>query len=146
MKFKKNLRRYHKDRFFPKNLGEMLSEFVFQFRANESVKDPEPTIHAAEELMEDKKAAHYGRQIPLPTRDEIFCENNTLIEFYEILDQKMNPSGKIQKAVIRVHNLHPKLDYTYVVAREGYIVSAWANKKNDYHRLTESDKKYYVPK
>lgn len=139
------LRRYHKDIFFPKELGNMLGEFISQFRIEETSKDPEPTYHAAEELLEDKKAQNHGGQIPLPTREELFNNNNTLVEFYEVLDRESKPLGKIQKAVIRIHNLHSKLDYTYVVAREGFVVSAWANDKNDKHRLTESKDAYYAP-
>ena len=144
-RFPKNLRRYHKDVYFPRNLAEMLREFVGQFRATEPSKDPEPTHHAAEQLLEDRKAHKYNETVPLPTRLEMFDPSNTLVEFYEVLDASNEPTGRIQKALIRVHNLHENLDFTYVVAREGFIVSAWANDKGDDHRLTESATEYYSP-
>lgn len=123
----------------------MLGEFVGQFRQDFSSKNPEPTHHAAEELFEDKKAHKYNTPIPLPTHEELFNSENTLVEFYEVLDRNNQPTGRIQKAVIRIHNLHERLDYTYVVAREGFIVSAWANEKQDEHRLTVSESEYYKP-
>lgn len=144
-RFPKNLRRYHKDVYFPGTLAEMLREFVGQFRASENSQDPEPTHHAAEQLLEDRKALNYNVTIPLPTRLELFDPSNTLVEFYEVLDKNNTPTGRIQKALIRIHNLHEHLDYTYVVAREGFIVSAWANDKGDEHRLTESGTEYYTP-
>ena len=135
-----NMRRYHYTIHYPKNIKDMVMEFIDQFRENEETKDPEPTYHAAEQLLEDKRALKYKSDIPLPTFDEIFDHRNTLVEFYENLDAK-----NIQKAVIRVYHLHENLDFTYVVAREGFIVSAWANEKDDVHRLTH-DNNYYRPR
>ena len=137
---KMNLRRYHHSVYFPDDIGDKLHEFVSQFRSNESSKDPDPTHHAAEQLLEDRKALKYNEVIPLPTFEELFNSTNTLVEAYENLD-----AANLQKIVIRVHNLHEELDFTYVVAREGFIVSSWANEKNDVHRLTH-DNKYYNPK
>ena len=130
---KPNLRRYHQKVYFPENVGEMAGEFIQQ------IKEIDLTFHAAEQLMEDKRGI-----IPLPTRQELFHNGNTLVEFYEQCDPTGKPLGKIQKVLIRVHNLDDQLDYSYVLAREGFIVSAWANDKGDDHRLTNATD-YYNP-
>lgn len=57
---------------------------------------------------------------------------------------QMGPLARIQKLVIRVHNLSDVYDYTYVIAREGFVISNWVNDKNDNHRLT-NDNNYYNP-
>lgn len=126
-------RRYHYEVHFPKNLGEMVLEFY------QSLPKVDVTTHAAEQLLEDKRGV-----IPLPTKAELFDASNTLVEIYEILDREGNPTGKLQKAVIRIKGLSEKLDYTYVVAREGFVVSTWSNSKTDKHRLTGKNE-YYKP-
>ena len=105
----------------------------------QSLPKVDVTTHAAEQLLEDKRGV-----IPLPTKEELFDAANILVEVYEILDRGGEPTGKIQKAVIRIRGLSEKLDYTYVVAREGYVVSTWANSKSDKHRLTGKNE-YYKP-
>jgi hypothetical protein len=131
----KPLRRYHKNIYFPDNLGLMCAEFIQQ------INDIDITYHAAEQLIEDRRGI-----IPLPDRDEIFHPKNTLIEIYEQLNEFGQPVGKIQKMLIRVHNLDATYDYSYVLAREGFIVSAWANDKNDEHRLdSKAARAYYRP-
>jgi hypothetical protein len=67
------------------------------------------------------------------------------VEVYEILDKYNNPTHKLQKILLRLHHLSDKFDYSYVLARESYIVSAWCNSKNDDHRLIESFANYYCP-
>lgn len=119
-----NLRRYHNKIFFPENTAALCLEFFGQ------IKDVDITYHAAEQLIEDRRGI-----IPLPTREELLHATNTLVEFYEVLDDFDMPIGRAQKMLIRVHNLSEKYDYSYVLAREGFIVSAWANDKNDEHRL-----------
>lgn len=129
-----NLRRYHKDKFFPENVGHMCLEFFGQIdRVN-------VTYHSAEQLIEDPRGV-----IPLPTKQQLMEPSNQLIELYEILDAQGNATGRMQKALIRVRNLNDKFDYCYVLAREGFIVSAWANDKTDNHRLTAKGNDYYVP-
>lgn len=110
----------------------MIAEFFQQ------INDIDVTFHAAEQLMEDRRGI-----IPLPTKGELFYNTNTLVECYEKCDEAGNPLGIIQKVLIRVHNLDETLDYCYVLAREGFIVSAWANDKTDDHRLVRTD--YYDP-
>ena len=105
------------------------------------IKDVDLTYHAAEQLMEDKRCI-----IPLPNREEIFHSENTLVEFYEQVNEYGAPLGKIQKMLIRVHNLDEKYDFSYVLAREGFIVSAWANDKEDDHRLDgRTSSRYFRP-
>ena len=128
------LRRYHHKIFFPENTGQMCLEFFAQ------IKDVDVTYHAAEQLMVDRRGI-----IPLPSREELMHDTNTLVEFYEQLNEYGEPMGRIQKMLIRVHNLHEDYDYSYVFAREGFIVSAWANDKNDDHRLTDRPESYYHP-
>lgn len=128
------LRRYHYKVYFPDNIAEMCLEFFSQF------SDVDVTYHAAEQLLEDRRGI-----IPLPSREELLHETNTLVEFYEQIDTLGNRRNCIQKMVIRIHNLSDQYDYSYVVAREGFIVSAWANDKNDDHRLTSSIEHYYQP-
>jgi hypothetical protein len=129
------LRRYHNKIYFPDNTGELCIEFFTQ------IQDVDVTYHAAEQLMEDKRCV-----IPLPNRKELFHSANTLVEFYEHIDEEGNSLGKVQKMLIRVHNLDDKYDFSYVLAREGFIVSAWANDKDDDHRLdSRSSRDYYRP-
>lgn len=129
-----NFRRYHNKIYFPENTAEMVIEFIQQ------IDDIDVTNHAIEELSKDKRGV-----IPIPTKDEIFNSENTLVEFYERVDEAGNRTNIIQKLVIRAHNLSEKYDYCYVLAREGFIVSAWANDKNDIHRLNHKAHFYYNP-
>lgn len=129
-----DLRRYHHRIYFPETTALLCLEFFGQ------IGEIDVTYHAAEQLMEDKRGI-----IPLPTRDELMHHTNTLVEVYEQVNEFGQPIGKMQKALIRVHHLHEEYDYCYVVAREGFIVSAWANDKGDDHRLTENSSVYYRP-
>lgn len=130
-----DLRCYHKNVYFPENLGEMCAEFIGQ------ITEVDVTFHAAEQLMEDRRGI-----IPLPSREEIFHPSNTLVEIYEQINEYGEPLKRIQKMLIRVRNLSEKYDYSYVLAREGFIVSAWANDKNDEHRLDgKASRRYYKP-
>lgn len=130
-----NLRRYHNKIYFPDNTAVMCLEFFGQ------IKDVDVTYHAAEQLMEDRRGI-----IPLPSREELLHSSNTLVEFYEVMDEYNQPTGVCQKMLIRVHNLSEDFDYSYVLAREGFIVSAWANDKNDDHRLdSRASRDYYRP-
>lgn len=132
---RQKLRRYHNKIHFPDNVAEMCLEFFSQ------INSVDVTYHAAEQLMEDPRGI-----IPLPTREEILHHSNTLVEFYEQVNEFDHPLGKIQKMLIRVHNLSEDYDYSYILAREGFIVSAWANDKNDDHRLNgRSAREYYRP-
>ncbi len=129
-----NLRRYHHKVFFPSNTKEMLIDFI-----NQIVKI-DITNHAMIELSTDRRGI-----VPIPTKEEMFHSDNTLVEFYERLDNDNNPEGIIQKVLVRVHNLSSRLDYSYVLAREGFIVSGWANAKGDDHRLNNSHHQYFQP-
>lgn len=124
---KKKFNRYHDSIYFPENFSEMIMEFI-QTLSNEI----DLTNHAAEALYEDKRG-----NIPLPTKKELL-DTNKIVEFYERTDRL----GRIQKAVFRVSHLSEKYDYTYVVARGGVVVTAWANDKNDNHRLTHALNEY----
>lgn len=128
------LRRYHHTIHFPENVGMMCVEFFSQ------LNDVDVTFHAAEQMMEDRRGI-----IPLPSKLEIMHPTNTLVEVYETMNEFGQPLGRIQKMLIRVHNLSEEYDYSFVLAREGYIVSAWANDKNDTHRLTGARNDYYQP-
>ena len=132
---KSPMRRYHYRVHMPENLGTMLVEFISQLKT-----DPEPTNHAAEQMLQDKRGV-----IPLPTKEELFSGENTLVEVYEILDKQNQPTGRIQKMVIRVPSLSEKYDHTYVIARENFILTTWKNDKGDEHRLTEAIDNYYQP-
>jgi hypothetical protein len=130
-----NFRRCHVDHWKPDYWASMVAGFVGELRS----KEVDLTNHGAVELMEDKRGI-----IPLPTMEELLHQGNSLVEFYELCDESNKPLGTIQKAVIRVHNLDENLDYSYVIARDGFIVSAWANDKGDIHRLKNTDL-YYHP-
>ena len=106
----------------------------------QQITDVDVTYHAADQLLEDRRGI-----IPLPNRAELLHNSNTLVEFYERLDDNNRTTGVIQKMLIRVHNLHEAYDYCYVLAREGFIVSAWANDKGDDHRI-EKAHVYWKPK
>lgn len=129
------MRRYHHKVFFSNNVGKMLKEFI----ENLGAKEIEYKQHATIERCLDKRAT-----IPQATKEILFHPKNTLVEFYEILTTDGVPTARIQKLVIRVHHLSNKFDYTYVIAREGFVISNWANDKNDDHRLTHT-KDYYYP-
>ena len=131
---KKIMRRYHNRIYFPENTAQMCLEFFGQ------IQDVDVTYHAAEQLMEDARGI-----IPLPSKIDLLHPTNTLVEFYENCDSRGNPNGVMQKVLIRVHHFDEKRDFSYVLAREGFIVSAWANDKTDQHRLTERAGEYYRP-
>lgn len=116
--------RYHYEVGFPKHIGEMCLEYFMNF------KEVNTTFHSANQLIDEKKGA-----IPLPHKTDIMHPSNTLVEIYEQVDKSDRPARIIQKSVIRVHHLSEQHDYTYVIARDGYIISAWANAKTDIHRL-----------
>lgn len=133
---KKNMRRYHHKVFFDKNVGKMTCDFIEGLGSN----DIGYTHHADKERYIDRRGV-----IPKATREILFYPGNTLVELYELLRKDGTPTARIQKLVIRVHHLSDKYDYTYVVAREGYVVSNWANDKGDDHRLLNSSDVYYSP-
>lgn len=137
MSFPKNLRRYHMDVFFPENTDEMKSEFFSQLEDDISL-----TSHALQEISSDRRG-----KITNPTKRDLMDQRAELIEFYEVLDEDNKPTGKMQKALIRVSHLDPKdqYDFTFIVAREGVVVTAWANDKSDRHRLTVSKYDYFDP-
>lgn len=140
------LRRCHFKKWFPEDIPEMVAEFFTQL-----CEDINLTTHGAESLVDDKCGL-----IPLPNKEELMNPQNSLVEIYQRLDRYGRPStqiynekecGVLQKIAVRVPNLDPRglYDYTYIVAREGFVVTAWANNKSDDHRLTESWSKYYDP-
>ena len=131
---KPNLRRYHHKIWLPDNTGFMCMDFFTQ------ITEVDVTYHAADQLLEDRRGI-----IPLPSRAELLHNTNTLVEVYERLDGNNEPTGIIQKMLLRVHNLHPAYDYCYVLAREGFIVSTWANDKGDDHRIDKAHM-YWRPK
>jgi hypothetical protein len=130
----KNLRRYHYKIFFPENTPDMIVEFFGQFKIVQT------TYHAAEQLIVDKRTI-----IPLPSKEDLLNHSNTLVEFYEILDDNSVCTGKIQKALIRTSSMDADFDFSYVISREGFMISAWATDRDDIHRLTDSANYYYCP-
>ncbi len=120
--------RYHYEIGFPKYVGEMCLDFFQNF---EEVKT---TFHSANQLMDERNG-----MIPLPTRADLLHPGNTLVEIYEVVDKYDMPSKIMQKALVRVHHLDGEKDYAYVVARDGFLISAWANDKSDIHRLEQRD-------
>lgn len=129
-----NMRRYHYSVYFPKNTATMLLNFFNQ------LTDVNVTYHAAHQMFDDPRGI-----IPLPDKNDLLQSNNILVEFYENLNDEDQPIEQIQKILIRVKHFSDKIDYTYLLAREGYIVSAWISDKNDVHRLTHSMHKYWCP-
>ena len=132
----KQMRRSHHKVFFGNNVGKMTQEFIEQL----GKKEIGYTNHAEKARTTDKRGI-----IPRATRIILFEPTNTLVEFYEILNKDGRPTMQIQKLVIRVHYLNDNYDYTYVIAREGFVVSNWSNDKGDEHRLTHSSDTYYTP-
>lgn len=133
MHTKKQLRRYHRRVWLPDYARAMIIEFKQQ------LPFVDLTAHAAKEMAKDK-----GGMIPLPTKEELFDRDNELIEIFEIIRENA-PTKIAQKLVLRAKKLNNLYDYSYVIAREGYIVTSWATHKNDNHRLTKSLYEYYVP-
>jgi len=107
----------------------MLDEFLLQ------LPHVDLTTHASEELLQDKRGV-----IPLPSKEELAQQGNLLVEAYQ-----RESNDILQKVVIRTKNLNPTYDYTYVVAREGFVVSAWANSKSDTHRVVKGFNKFWMP-
>ncbi len=124
-----NLQRFHHKIWLPNNINELVVEFFDQ------LSNVDLTTHAAKELLEDKRGV-----IPLPSKIELTQAGNLLIEAY-VWESK----AYLQKAAIRIPSLSTVYDYTYVVAREGFVVSAWANSKTDNHRLLKGFEKFYCP-
>lgn len=131
---KPSFRRYHYQVYFPKNTPDMCLEFFSQLK-----NEINPTYHAVHQLVDDPKGI-----IDLPSKEDLLNPQNILVEFYEQKDDKGNPLGKIQKMLIRVKHLSEDRDFSYILAREGFIVSAWSNEKNDNHRLTNNNN-YFTP-
>ena len=128
------MRRYHYKVYFPDNTVLMCLEFFKQ------LKELGLTHHASHQLLDDPKGV-----IPMPDKLDLMNDDNILVEFYELLDSNKNPMGIMQKALIRVKHLSDSRDFSYLVAREGYVISAWANDKNDEHRLTNKRNDYFCP-
>jgi hypothetical protein len=98
------------------------------------------TYHATHQMFDDPRGI-----IPMPEKSDLMNDDNILVEFYELLDKNNEPMEIMQKALIRVKHLSKSKDFSYLVAREGYIISAWANDKGDEHRLINNNG-YYNPK
>jgi hypothetical protein len=128
------MRRYHYKVYFPNNTVLMCLEFFKQ------IKEIGLTYHAGHQMLDDQRGI-----IPMPDKADLMNDDNILVEFYELLDNSGNPLGIMQKALIRVKHLSDMRDYSYLVAREGYVISAWANDKNDEHRLTNKKNDYFEP-
>ena len=127
----KNFVRYHYEVSWPKNVGEMCLSFFEEFKRLDKVQT---TFHSANQLMDERNGT-----IPLPTLADLLHPQNTLVEIYEILDDNNSPSGVIQKVLVRAHHLDECKDYSYVISRDGFLVSAWTNSKTDIHRLINRD-------
>lgn len=127
------MRRFHYNIFFPNNIADMLIDFFNQFDKIGF------TNHALEEMKNDK----FGN-IPVPSKEDLLNNSNIVVEYYEPISGE-NPSGYIQKILLRVRHMSSKYDYSYLLAREGFIVSAWSNEKSDIHRLT-NENNYYRPR
>lgn len=132
--YPKNVIKYHYKVGFPDNLYDMLVEFINQLTTDNLIY----TDHARKERFSDKRTR---KAIPLITRTDLLFPDNTLIEYHVDTDH-----NRIQKIVIRVHHLNDDLDFTYVVSREGVVVSNWANHKEDEHTLVNSKNIYVQPK
>jgi hypothetical protein len=126
------MRRYHYKVYFPNNTVLMCLEFFKQ------IKDIGLTYHAGHQMLDDPRGV-----IPMPEKIDLMNDANILVEFYELLDPCGKPLGIMQKALIRVKHLSETRDFSYLVAREGYVISAWANDKNDEHRLTNKKNDYF---
>lgn len=135
MKPQNRLRRYHYKVYLPENIGEMVAEFISAIGAKEIGQ----TNHASDERKIDKRG-----KIPPVTNAQLFHKDNILVECYELLTHNGRRMNKLQKIVIRIQNLSDKYDYSFVVAREGFIVTNWINDKGDDHRLTKTTN-YYSP-
>lgn len=123
--------RYHYNVYFPENISEMCLTFFNNLDDNIS-----PTYHAMHQMVDDPHGI-----IDLPTKEDLMNPENILVEIYENLNNGSR-TDDIQKALIRVKHLSDKKDFSYLVAKEGFIVSAWSNDKNDIHKLTNNNGYY----
>ena len=130
---KMNYRRYHRDVYFPENYIEMVLEFF------EQLPFIHLTNHSIEEIRNDRNGI-----IPIPSIAQITSVNSYLVEFYCPMNDNQS-LNYIQKLLIRVKDLSTDFDYSYIIAREGFIVSAWSNAKTDIHKL-KNNQNYFRPK
>jgi hypothetical protein len=79
-------------------------------------QDLDLSYHAADEILADPLG-----MIPVPTAADLRDPENRLIEVYQ------DAAGSLTKLVIRRTHLRPGVSYTYVVGRDGTLVTAWAN-------------------
>jgi len=137
---KKTVRRYHVGLWLPENIVTMATNFFQQLPDELGV-----TYHGVEQLLEDRRLIQNGDFIPTPTKRDLTGKNATLVEVHELLDKfSRNQTGIIQKLVVRVHHFSAIHDFTYVVSRDGFIVSGWSNDKTDVHEVDHRE--YYIPK
>ena len=120
--------RYHYELGLPGYVGDMCLEFFQNFDKIQT------TFHSANQLIDERNGF-----IPLPTLADLLHPKNTLVELYELMDKYNMPAKIMQKALIRVHHLDDHKDFSYVIARDGFLISAWANAKTDIHRLKNRD-------
>lgn len=119
--------RYHYSIWFPEYTSEMVLDFF------ENLGDIRVTNRFTHQIETSSVP------IPIPTRSDLINSSNTLVEIYEILDEQNKPKHIAQKLLIRCHNMNDEYDYSYVCARDGFLISAWANEKTDIHRLISKD-------
>lgn len=126
--------RYHYEIGWPANIGEMCLSFFANFKQHDKIQT---TFHSANQLLDESNGS-----IPLPTLADLLNPNNTLVEIYEVLDDSNKRTSMIQKLLLRVHHLNDTKDYSYVISRDGFLISAWTNSKTDIHRLINRDLYY----
>lgn len=128
-------RRYHYTIGFPEYHSTMISDIFNLFNEYSG-------LTVTRKFLEQKELSKVD--MPIPTKNDLLNMDNTVVEIYETLDNNGKPTGQAQKVLIRCHHLSDVHDFSYVVSRVGFIVSGWANRKTDIHRLNHKDIYYYA--
>lgn len=116
--------RYHTSFGFPDGVLDELHDTV------NSIQSLELSVHSIMAMLGDKKSI-----IPVPNVDVLLETENNLMEVYV-------DNGKIEKFLIRVKTMDDEFDYTYVITKDGMIVTCWTNDKNDVPTLNKRSTSY----
>ena len=105
--------RHHYQVYFEENFREDLKAFL------NSINAVSYSHHAKLQTIQDR----YGI-IPVIKKDSL--PSGTPIEYYRI-------DGILWKVVFKFTNFNSAFDYSYTIAKDGTVVTAWANEKSDNH-------------
>lgn len=118
------IERYHTSFGFPNGVLDALHEVV------NNINELYLSVHSIVSMLGDKKSI-----VPVPNVEVLLEPENNLMEVYV-------DDGKIEKFLIRVKTIDAEFDYTYVITKDGMIVTCWANDKEDVPTLNKRSTSY----